>query len=731
MSAGRSSVSEFLLEIGCEEIPAAWFIPPVDLRQGLASGFISLARQERIEKESPTVFSTPRRLGLHAEVLSRQEDRSSTVWGPSLLAARDKEGGWSKAALGFASKVGVPPEQLREGPKDLSKPAERYLSFEKREQGRSAAELLPGLVAALLRRLAFPKRMSWDAWLEDGKGAFPFGRPIRWILALLDGEVIPFEIYALSSGSRGERILKSGALTIGHRFLPRGQGGSPFPVRSFRELQSSLRANFVMIDPAERDQRVAEGLKAQAGPDWGGDDHGLVAEWRELVEYPTVVAGHIPAEFRALPIEVLETVLVHHQKYIPLSQNGRVSRFAAVINAEPSAATDIVRGMERVVVARLRDAAFFFEEDMKRPLSERVADLEGVTFHQGLGTYKDKTERIEALVDAMGAQMGILTKPEHEAAREAARLAKADLTTLMVREFPELQGIMGGVYLKAQGNPWENIINAVRWHYHPLSIVEGSPPAGLLAGSDATVFGAVSLADKLDTVAGYFGLGMSPTGSSDPYGLRRAAQGAITVLLDFWNADAEERRPNLKRLIGVALSAYSFPKDEVTGSLDAFFLDRLEYVLSARGFPAGEVAAVLHTRDVPALENPHDCLVRLKALHRVRAEAPEDFEHLAVAFKRAKNILADELPSKVIEPELFELDAERNLYAAVLRLSGLSGGWEARLRSLAALRGPVDRFFDDVLVMAEDPRIRANRLGLLSKTLSLFYQIADISKLGG
>jgi glycyl-tRNA synthetase beta chain len=432
---------------------------------------------------------------------------------------------------------------------------------------------------------------------------------------------------------------------------------------------------------------------------------------------------------------VLETVLVHHQKYIPLAGEGTgPTRFAAVTNTDGSAAAEIVRGMERVVVARLRDASFFYQEDLKRTLEDRVADLAGVTFHQGLGTYKDKAERMVRLVDAMGADLGLLTKSEHAAARRAALLAKVDLTTLMVREFTELQGVMGGIYLRAQGESWANVATAVQWHYHPLSVEEGSAPAKAIAGGDATVFGAVSIADKLDTLAGYFGLGLAPSGSSDPYGLRRAAQGAVRVLLDFWIADVAERRPSLRKLVGAAVAGYggglkrSAP--EITADLEAFFLDRLRYVLVSRGFPHDEVEAVLGALEPDALEDPHEALLRLRALHRVRSEAQEDFEHLAVAFKRAKNILVGTAPGAPA-PELFQEAAERELHAAVGRLGSTNGSYEARLRALAGLRTPVDRFFDDVLVMAEDPRVRANRLGLLKSALSLFYRIADISKLGG
>jgi len=585
--------------------------------------------------------------------------------------------------------------------------------------------------------------MSWDAWLDDGKGTFPFGRPIRWLVALLDGTGVPFTIFEAEHGAKGRAIVETAADTRGHRFLPRGRASNKIKVASWPEYQARLREHCVIVDPDERDRVIRE----QLGSVGGGTVHdfGLLDEWKHLVEWPTVVFGRIPEEFRKLPTEVLQTVLVHHQKYIPVGEGEHVTRFAALTDADRASEDEIVRGMERVVVARLRDGAFFFAEDMKRPLADRVKDLAGVTFHQGLGTYEEKAERMVRLVDAMYEGLGILTMGEREIAREAARLAKADLTTLMVREFPELQGVMGGIYLRAQGHPQANVAEAVRWHYHPVSIEEGSAPARVFSGGDATVFGAVSLADKLDTLAGYFGLGLVPTGSSDPYGLRRAAQGAVRVLLDFWQTDETEKRPSLRGLVGAAVAGYAGtlkrPEADIAKDLETFLLDRLRYVFTARGFAADEIEAVLGAREPDALDDPREAWKRLQALHRVRLEATEDFEALAVAFKRAKNILGDLAPSDV-DAKLLQESAERDLHAAVAQLQpptrdggrqgrSVDGGYESRLRSLSSLRGPVDRFFDDVLVMAEDPRLRANRLGLLSQALSLFYRIADISKLGG
>jgi glycyl-tRNA synthetase beta chain len=725
----EGAAAPFLLEVGFEEMPAAW-LPA--LANDFRERFAAAAAREWLDPASVETYHTPRRIVLRASVLVRQPDRDENVWGPSLKVARDATGKWTGAAQGFAKKNGVAPEALGERVKDPAKPDDRYLLFVKKTTGRPAGEVLPGIIAAVLRGLSFPKRMSWDAWLDDGKGAFPFGRPIRWLVALLDTTVVPFVIYELTDGAKGKARVASGPATLGHRFLPRGGAGKPITVRSFDDLRAGLEKHFVVLYPAERARRIDAGLRAAAGKTGVTADHGLAAEWRDLVEYPTVVAGDVPAEFRTLPTEVLETVLVHHQKYVPLAgDDGAVTRFAAVINTDGAEAKEIVRGMERVVVARLRDAAFFFQEDRKRALADKTDALNGVTFHQGLGTYKDKADRIVALVEGMGGALGLLDDARKAAAAQAARLAKADLTTLMVREFPELQGTMGGIYLAGEGVAAE-IAKAVRWHYHPLSIDEDASPARAFAGEDARVFAAVSLADKLDTLAGYFGLGLNPTGSSDPFGLRRAAQGAIRVVLDFWPATP---RPSLSRLADAAVAGYGGRlKRDAAGvgrDLHAFLLERAEYVLGSRGYPPAEVAAVLHTPGVDALDDLYDSSLRLKALHLVRAESPDDFEHLATAFKRAKNILTQQTAASAIDAKLFDSAAEQGLGEAVARLAGTNGSYEARLRALASLRAPVDRFFDDVLVMAEDPKVRANRLALLNETLSLFYRIADISKLGG
>ncbi len=722
---------EFLLEIGCEEIPASW-LPGLTAQAGEL--LAKLAAEAALEPTGLATHSTPRRLVLRAELSQRQADREEQVFGPALKAARDAAGQWTKAAEGFAKKCGVALDALQQAPKDPKKPDELNLLFVKRTAGAPAAEVLPGVLSALLRGLSFPKRMSWDAWLDDGKGAFPFGRPIRWLVVLLDGAIVPFTVFELRTGEKGPPLVKAGNVSFGHRFLPRGQAGQPFPVTSFADLRAKLREHGVVLEAEER-QRLLEsqlqGLVA-AGEVTMAEDRGLIEEWVHLVEHPQLVRGAVPAEFRGLPVEVLRTVLVHHQKYVPVVEKrpgGTVVGFVGLTNIDAVASGSVVRNMERVCVARFRDAAFFYGEDRKHALAERLPALQGVTFHQKLGSYLEKAQRLVRLVDFMSAQ-GWLTKEQGGQARHAAELCKADLTTLTVREFTELQGQMGGIFLEREGQPAATA-RAVYWHYHPVATGADDPPRRDEVG-DPAIFGAVALADKLDTLAGYFSLGQEPRGSSDPYGLRRAAQGAVRVALDFWT---DGRRPDLGALASAALLAFGAGQAEE--GLRAFLRARLEYVLGQRGFAAGEVEAVLSAAP-DALADARDALERLQAVKRVRQEARADFDALAEAFKRASNILSGQSPAARIEAALFERDSERGLSEAVEAAAAAQDGrgYEDRLRALAALREPVDRFFareqdGGVMVMADDPAVRANRLALLARARGLFHSIADVSKLGG
>lgn len=715
-------MAEFLFEIGFEEMPAPWLS---GLADRLVTKFTALASAEGIGPSAVRRFWTSRRLVLVADVMVRQDDRTVVEWGPAAKIARDAAGKWSKAAEGFARKQGVALDSLKLAPK-VEGSADLYLSATKAIPGRPTGEVLSGLIPAILRALDFPKRMNWDAWLDDGRGAFEFGRPIQWIVALLQGEVVPLTIFDAVGGAKGAARVVSGRGSMGNRFYPRGAADRGFEVRSFSELEAGLAARFVILDPERRRDRIRSSVEG-AGGRVSGDAAHLIQEWADLVEYPTVVVGSIPAEFADLPNEVLETVLAHHQKAVSLPRGADgAPRFAAICGGDEVAAKNAARGQERVVVARLKDARFFYDEDRKRTIESRVEDLAAVTFHKGLGTYKQKAERISMLATNLAGHVGLSAEATTAGGR-AALFAKADLVTLMVREFPELQGVMGGIY--AQATESADVAASIRWHYHPIAIEADAPPAGALSGAALETFALVALVDKVDTLIGYLGLGVAPSGSSDPYGLRRAGQGVIRILLDFWKG----RAPNLDdvaedahRLYGPALSLST---RDLQAALRTFLLERLRGVLLARGTGAAdEIEAVFGAR-VDPLADVRGAAGRLGALAAVRSEQREVFAALAEAFKRAKNIVGETVTGAV-DPAAFVEGAEGLLHSAIVRAEGTpASDPAARLRAVAALRGEVDSFFKGVMVMADDPGLKANRLALLSRLLDLVYQVADLSRL--
>ena len=715
-------MAEFLFEIGFEEMPAAWLL---GLTDQLRSKFDALAAAASLDPRNSFAARTSRRLVLVATVKAQQDDRTAVEWGPAAKIAKDASENWSKAAEGFAKKQGIAVEALKLAPKVLGS-AELYVSVAKRIAGRRAADVLADLLPALLRGFNFPKRMNWDAWLDDGRGAFEFGRPIQWLLALLDGEVVPVTIFDAVAGSKGAARVVSGRLSMGSRFYPRAASTRSFEVWSYAELKQGLADRYVILEAAQRTERISHQVHAAGGKD-SGENARLMAEWADLVEYPTVVVGTIPKEFADLPDEVLETVLAHHQKAVtlPRAADG-APRFAAISGCDEAGAGNASQGQERVVIARLKDARFFYDEDRKRTLESRVDDLAAVTFHKGLGSYKEKAERISLIATSLAGHAGL--SPEiTTAAGRASRFAKADLVTLMVREFPELQGIMGGLYAAATEDA--AVASAIRWHYYPVASDADAVPAGRVLGAERDVFALVALADKLDTLAGYLGLGVTPSGSSDPYGLRRAGQGVIRILLDFWSGkapDLDDVAADLHRLYGSSLA--KSPSD-LTAALRAFLIDRLRGVLLARGNgQADEIEAVLAAR-VDPMRDVRATADRLEALATVREEQAEVFATLGEAFKRAKNIVGSAPDGSVVESAFVE-DAERRLYSAILKAEDTPASEpELRLRAVAGLRSDVDAFFKGVMVMAEDPALKANRLALLSRLLNLVYEVADLSKL--
>ncbi len=704
----------FLWEIGCEEIPASWLPKLVpELKERFEQELSALA----LEPKSVESYGTLRRLVLHVSGLpEKQQDRVEQVSGPPLKIARNDSGSWTKAALGFASKNAIEPSKLEV----LSTERGEYVGFERKIKGRKALHLLPDVMASTLRSLSFPKFMNWDATLSDGKGALPFGRPIRWMVALFGENVVPFEIRVV-----GSPAVSSGRKTRGHRFLgPKGEKpGQPFAVDSFQKLVRGLAKRYVVLDPEERRERLGREIaklekkaRTRSAPGLSRD---LVAD---LVEWPGAVLGAYPEEFSSLPEEVRATVLIHHQHYFPLE--GKPG-FIAVTNMSKDLKGHIRRGTERVVVARLRDAKFFWREDLKTPLGDRAAALEGVLFQEKLGSYKLKGERVETLAAWIAARCGARETP----VRRAAQLAKCDLTTGMVGEFPELQGILGGLYAREQGEP-EPVWKAVYSHYQPSGPGEDD---GFPANREGAV---VSLADKVDSLAAMFLAGSIPTGSRDPFALRRAALGAVRLLSESGKRlsfpidipPAELLREAL-RIVREQQPGLATHEGKAESALMEFFTERLRFLFS-RAYRYDELNAVF----TPAgLDRPvSDLANRLEALSQFRSS--DDFQALSLAFKRVGNILSGQKSGEV-DPGFFFEEDEKKLFEEIEKLRPRAkeliskSRYREALQELSTLRGAVDRFFDEVLVMAEDRKLRENRIALLKRLQSLFSQVADLSQL--
>jgi glycyl-tRNA synthetase beta chain len=472
---------ELLIEIGVEELPASWLS---NLTRQMAEKLEARLKELRIAPLAPVEsFSTPRRLtGRVAKIAERQDDLDETIMGPPVSAAV-KDGQPAPAALGFARKQGVEFGQLAR----VQTPKGEYLAYHRRLRGKSAVDALPELMTALLRDLTFPKQMNWDARLEDGKGPFTFGRPIRWLLFLYGGRVVPYTIpRADNASSPLVQDVESGAVTYGHRFLATsGRAGRSIKVRSFDEYQARLSEHFVVLEHSERRGRIARDLENHArrlGARVQLMEHAaLIDEVADLVEFPGVVAGFFDRSYLELPHEVLTTTLVHHQHWFPVVNDDGTLReaFLAVVNTQPQDERVIAKNAERVVAARLRDARFFWEADRTAPLESRLDRLHTVLFHKKLGSYRDKTERIAGLAEWITREP--FDQPaEAASAARAAQLAKVDLTTDMVFEFPELQGTMGGVYAKAQGEP-AAVWKAIYYQYLPIGVEADAPPEPRIA----------------------------------------------------------------------------------------------------------------------------------------------------------------------------------------------------------------------------------------------------------
>ncbi len=687
-------MADLLLEIRTEEIPAN-ALPGA--RRQLEDRLGAALAAAGFEGFDVTALSTARRLVvLVGNLPERQADREETVMGPPARVAFDGEGRPTKAAEGFARKVGVPVEDLRREATEKGEYLAATVHHEGRPTGAILAELIPGVVTGL----HFPKTMRW------GLGRHTFVRPVHGVVAMLDGEELDLELFGI----------RAGRSTVGHRV----HAPEPFEIPSPRGYVAELGRRFVIVDPAERRRRL-EARAAELAAEVGCTVHpdpALVAEHVELVEYPELVRGRIAERFLELPPEVVVTTLRHHQKCLILedAEGALAPHFLAVIDRADDPEGLIRQGNEWVIGARLADAGFFFAEDLKRPLAELVPELDRLEFHRTLGSLGEKARRAGKLAAWLAGEVGAAADPG--TVERAAALVKADLVTNMVGEFPELQGIMGGHYLRLAGEP-EEIWTAARDHYLPTGF-EGPIP-------ESEVGRLVGAADRLDTLAGLFAVGEIPTGSRDPFGLRRAAQALVKIVAESgWEVDLGEA---LGRAVEATAPLGGADPGTVREQLEAFLADRVRRwlvdVVGVAGDTADAVMGAGWTR-LPSLA------VRARALEAVRGR-PE-FLALALAFKRVRNITGGQ-PDAGIDPALFQEDAERELHREAvafhetLETELAAGRVEEAFAAMGRLAEVLDRFFVDVLVMSEDESIRANRIALLKQLGRDFLTLADLSRL--
>ena len=707
---------DFLLEIGCEEIPARM----VDAAsQELERRVQDLLTRERLPATgSVSCLDTPRRLAVLASgIPSAQPDVTEQVTGPSTTVAY-KDGQPTSAAQAFAKKVGLEVSKL--GKVTTSKG--EYLSARVTRKGRPASEILAEALPREISSIYWPKSMYWRKPTER------FVRPVRWLVAMLDGEVIPLEFGGIRAGnqSRGHRLLADREVKI-------SSAGSPY-------LEALEAARVLSRGAREKQIRKQLDAAARAIPSarWR-EDRELLDTVINLTEFPSVILGNFEREFLQLPEEVLVTVMRDHQKYFAVEDaSGKLApHFLAVLNTDGDPDGIIRHGHERVLRARFNDARFFWQTDQKHSLRERVDKLKHVTFQKDLGSYYDKTMRVQRLASWLCEvlrHVGVTVRPG--VVHKAACLAKADLTTELVKEFTELQGIVGGLYARAQQLDSDlpeatrfAIADAIYNHYKPESMNDSVPPS---------VEGAVlAIADKADSIAGMFALGLIPSGSKDPFALRRQANAVIKIT-------AEHKLPiPLSQLFTDARAIYEgseaekkfSAKVDFAGSIREFFRERLEFYLKdVLGFSYDVTNAVL----VAGSENVVDVIARAEAVTRVRPSA--DFASISIAFKRIKNILrqareAGKQPAKLVDAAVLQEQAEKNLAAAIpgtaKKVDRLRGerNYEQALIEISKLRPDVDTFFDKVMVMVDDGRIRSNRLALLETLLQEFSTIADFSEI--
>jgi glycyl-tRNA synthetase beta chain len=709
-------MADFLLEIGCEEIPARMIADAmVELRERVGA---LLQRERLAPAQEISWLDTPRRLAVMAEgIPATQPDITEQVTGPSAQIAF-KDGQPTPAAHAFAKKIGVDVGALER----VTTPKGEYLGATVTRKGRAAAEILAEGLPKEISSLYWPKNMYWR------KRGEVFVRPVRWLVAVLDDAVVPMEVFGIAAGktSRGHRMLAQEAAVI-------ARPGS---------YVETLRGAKVLGAP-EREQVIRKALDAATrtitGARWR-EDAPLLSTVVNLTEFPSAILGSFDAEFLALPEEVLVTVMRDHQKYFAIEgADGKLlPHFLAVLNTDGDAEGLIRHGNERVLRARFNDARFFWQTDQKVDLRARVELLKSVTFQKDLGSYYEKTLRVQRLASWLAEivkQNGMAVRPG--IVHKAALLAKADLTAELVKEFTELQGVVGGLYARAQQLDADfpesarfAVADAVYDHYKPESMEDQAP---------RTVEGAVlSIADKADSIAGMFALGLVPSGSKDPFALRRQANGIVKTI-------AEHKLPlRLLEMMGDARAQYAgaaaekkFANGDYAGTVRAFFRERLEFYLKEAHKP-GYAYDVVNAVLAADADDVVDAVARAEAVSKVRGSS--DFESISIAFKRMKNILRQATENKRRIADLLDAaalveESEKELAAMIPRTARAveelraSSNYEQALWEIARLRPPIDKFFDKVMVMVDDDNLRANRLALLRTLVKEFSTIADFSEM--
>jgi glycyl-tRNA synthetase beta chain len=686
--------AELLLEIGTEEIPSDYLENGLRELKRLAE---SRLEDERIVAEKGLeVHGTPRRLVLIGRaVADKQEDMVQEITGPPRRAAFDGKGHPTKAAIGFADKQGVSVDEF----KFVETPRGEYVSVRKEIPGRRTIHVLSEVIPSLVKSVPWPKSMRW------GDGGFSFVRPIHWVLALWDGQVIPFELGGVRSGN----------ITRGHRFM----GPKTLEINGLEDYLGKMKKGSVIIDMKEREKEVVSSVVRAAETVSGTPtmDPELLSTVTNLVEFPSAVCGGFDRDFLKLPEPVLVTAMKAHQKYFALrdSAGQLLPHFVAVNNTLTRDEAVVCKGHERVLAARLSDADFFFKEDRKRSLEDRLEDLKDVIYQARLGTSYEKVQRCVRLAEYLAER--ILPRKIDDVML-AARLCKCDLVTEMVGEFPVLQGVMGGEYARLDGYP-EEICLAIHEHYFPVRAGDRLPtsPVGCIVG----------MADRMDTISGFFAIGLEPTGAADPFALRRHALAIIRILEEMqWGI-------SLKEFVVTSLTnlhqEVEFDEDSIAQKVSGFFRERYKSMALRSGYESDLIDAVLNAN----FDYIHQLRSRIDQLRRFMRES-EEFESLALTFKRITNILKKQDKSSAVNVSLLREPCERKLWEAyeavksdIHGLSGQKAYFEA-LNLVVRLRQPVDELFDGVAILAEDARLRDNRVAMLQDLARLFLSLADFSR---